>query len=142
VGTGSAFALSAMLAGLPGLAFAVGIYLPLGSLTPIFVGGLVRRAVDARRKATAEEGNPGVLAASGMIAGEGLAGVAIAFLVASRQQLGAGWGEWLSSWHFAEKGFAWITGPLAAVLGVLLVAGISWLLFRAGSTRESPRPTV
>jgi putative OPT family oligopeptide transporter len=142
VGTGSAFALSAMLAGLPGLAFAVGIYLPLGSLTPIFVGGLVRRAVDARRKENAEEGNPGVLAASGMIAGEGLAGVAIAFLVASRQSLGERWGAWLSSWHFAEKGFAWITGPPAAALGVLLVAGISWLLYRAGSTRVSPGSPV
>jgi putative OPT family oligopeptide transporter len=132
VGTGSAFALSAMLAGLPGLAFAVGIYLPLGSLTPIFVGGLVRRAVEARRKEGAKEGDPGVLAASGMIAGEGLAGVAIAFLVASRQWLGEGWGSWLSSWHFAEKGFAWISGPPAAALGVLLVVGVSGLLYRAG----------
>jgi len=140
VGTGSAFALSAMLAGLPGLAFAVGIYLPLGSLTPIFVGGLVRRVVDARRKrlqgTAAEEGNPGVLAASGMIAGEGLAGVTIAFLVASRQWLGEGWGAWLSSWHFAEKGFAWIKGVPAAALGALLVAGISWLLFRAGQSDQ------
>ena len=34
VGTGAAFSLCAMLAGLPGLSFAVGIYLPLGSLTP------------------------------------------------------------------------------------------------------------
>src|SRR6185503_18283542 len=47
VGTGASFALSAMLAGLPGLAFAVGIYLPLASLTPIFVGGIVRRVVEA-----------------------------------------------------------------------------------------------
>jgi putative OPT family oligopeptide transporter len=132
VGTGSAFALSAMLAGLPGLAFAVGIYLPLGSLTPIFVGGLVRRAVEASRKEGAKEGDPGVLAASGMIAGEGLAGVAIAFLVASRQWLGEGWGNWLSSWHFAEKGFAWISGAPAAALGVLLVVGVSGLLYRAG----------
>jgi putative OPT family oligopeptide transporter len=140
VGSGSAFALSAMLAGLPGLAFAVGIYLPLGSLTPIFVGGLVRRAVDARRKHrqdAAQEGNPGVLAASGMIAGEGLVGVAIALLVGSKK-LRPDWNAWLSSWHFAEKGFAWITGPPAAALGVLLVVGISWLLFRAGSTRETP----
>jgi putative OPT family oligopeptide transporter len=135
VGTGAAFSLSAMLAGLPGLAFAVGLYLPLGSLTPIFVGGLVRRMVDARRpegQEKAREGNPGVLAASGMIAGEGLAGVAIAFLVASKQWLGEGWSAWLTSIHFNEKGFAWITGVPAAALGILLVVGVSMLLFRAG----------
>jgi putative OPT family oligopeptide transporter len=138
VGTGSAFALSAMLAGLPGLAFAVGIYLPLGSLTPIFVGGLVRRAVDSRRKEGAREGNPGVLAASGMIAGEGLAGVAIAFLVAARTKWpDAGWSRWLTSAHFAEKGFTWIAGAPAAALGVALVVGIAGLLFRAGRTEEA-----
>jgi uncharacterized oligopeptide transporter (OPT) family protein len=30
------------LAGIPSLAFAVGVYLPISSSTPIFVGGLVR----------------------------------------------------------------------------------------------------
>jgi len=151
VGTGSAFALSAMLAGLPGLAFAVGLYLPLGSLTPIFVGGLVRRMVDARRKARAEakgqeiqekEGNPGVLAASGMIAGEGLAGVAIAFLVAARTKWStSGWSQWLASAHFAQKGFTWISGVPAAVLGIALVVGISWLLYRAGGSDQEPAST-
>ncbi|HEY4573088.1 MAG TPA: oligopeptide transporter, OPT family, partial [Thermoanaerobaculia bacterium] len=82
VGTGASFSLCAILAGLPGLAFAVGIYLPLGSMTPIFLGGAVRRLVESRRKEGSQEGDPGVLAASGMIAGEGLVGVAIALLVA------------------------------------------------------------
>jgi putative OPT family oligopeptide transporter len=135
VGTGSAFSLAAMLAGLPGLAFAVGIYLPLGSLTPIFVGGLVRRAVDARRKEGAGEGNPGILAASGMIAGEGLAGVAIAFLAAGRAKWpDSAWSRALTSMHIAEKGFAWITGPAAVALGIALVAGIALLLFRAAGS--------
>ena len=144
VGTGATFALSAMLAGLPGLAFAVGIYLPLSSLTPIFVGGLVRRAVEARRKAragdkeTIKEGDPGVLAASGMIAGEGLAGVAIALLVAARTKWPtAGWSQWLTSAHFAQKGFTWIGGVPAAVLGVALVVGLAGLLYRAGATEKS-----
>jgi len=42
----------------------------------------VRKIVESRG-GTAGEGNPGVLAASGLVAGEGLAGVAIAGLVAS-----------------------------------------------------------
>ncbi|HKH46722.1 MAG TPA: oligopeptide transporter, OPT family [Thermoanaerobaculia bacterium] len=133
VGTGSALALCAMLAGLPGLAFAVGIYLPLASLTPIFLGGLVRRVVEARRGAGSVEGDPGVLAASGMIAGEGLAGVTIAFLVAARTRWPeSGWSQWLASWHFAEKDFAWLTGPAAALLGIAFVLGIAALLYRAG----------
>lgn len=144
VGTGAAFSLSAMLAGLPGLAFAVGIYLPLGSLTPIFLGGLIRRMVEARRAAGAAESDPGVLAASGMIAGEGLAGVAIAFLVAARTRwTEAGWSRWLESLHFAETDFAWISGPAGAALGIALVLGIAALLDRAGRStvpRKDERP--
>jgi putative OPT family oligopeptide transporter len=133
VGTGASFSLAAMLAGLPGLAFAVGIYLPLASLTPIFVGGLVRRIVEARRAGGPREGDPGVLAASGMIAGEGLAGVAIAFLRVAQDR------EWIAlpaSWHFGEKGFTWMAGMPAAVLGLVLVAGISALLYRSGLSAE------
>ncbi|MEO6191744.1 MAG: oligopeptide transporter, OPT family [Thermoanaerobaculia bacterium] len=138
VGTGAAFSLSAILAGLPGLAFAVGIYLPLGSLTPIFLGGVIRRLVDARRAEGAREGDPGILAASGMIAGEGLAGVAIAALVAAKTKWPkSAWNQWLDSVHFAGKDFSWITGPAAVALGIVLVAGVSWLLYRAGRSGEA-----
>ena len=137
VGTGSALALCAMLAGLPGLGFAVGIYLPLASLTPIFLGGLVRRIVEARRGAGPVEGDPGILAASGMIAGEGLAGVAIAFLVAARR---AGGSQLLDSWHIADREFTWLTGPAATILGVVLVLGIAALLYRAGRSAVVKAP--
>lgn len=136
VGTGAAFSLCALLAGLPGLAFAVGLYLPLGSLTPIFVGGLVRRVVEARRKGGAVEGDPGVLAASGMIAGEGLTGVLIAGLLASKQWFGPDWKGWLDSWHFAEPDFAWIGGAAGTVVGIVLVLAVSAMLYRAG--RSAP----
>ncbi len=133
VGTGAAFALCAILAGLPGLAFAVGIYLPLSSMTPIFLGGLVRRVVDAKRGAGAKEGDPGVLAASGMIAGEGLAGVLIALLAAVRKQWpDSGLGSALSNIHFGEKGFAWIEGQAGIGVGLLIVAAVALLLYRAG----------
>ena len=66
VGTGGSFALCGLLAGLPGLSFAVGIYLPMASLSPIYLGGCVRRFVDARRGESTGESEPGVLAASGM----------------------------------------------------------------------------
>ena len=79
--------------GVPSLAFAVGVYLPLSTSTPIFVGGLIRWAVDrwlkrrlADRQLTEEEftaetdKSPGVLLASGYIAGGAIAGIVIAFL--------------------------------------------------------------
>src|SRR6185503_12976501 len=143
VGTGAALAVSAILMGLPGLAFAVGIYLPVATLTPIFVGGIVRHGVEARRRGPAPESDAGVLASSGMIAGEGLAGVAIAFvLAAARKWETAGWSVALKSAHFADRSFAYVTGPAAAAIGTALVLGLCVLLYRAGrSSEERPWPT-
>ena len=73
-----------MLCGVSGLAFAIGVYLPLATMAPLFVGGCVRALVERKRgPRTDGEGDPGILAASGLVAGEGLAGVAVAGLVAS-----------------------------------------------------------
>jgi len=66
-----------MLAGLPALPFALGIYLPLSTLAAVFVGGCVRRFVE-RRAPQRLDVESGVLCASGFVAGEGLAGVGIA----------------------------------------------------------------
>jgi putative OPT family oligopeptide transporter len=136
VGTGAGLAVCALLAGLPGLAFAVGIYLPLGSLTPIFVGGIVRRMVDARRKGKATESDSGVLASSGMIAGEGLAGVLIAFLVAVSGTPGTAFNRALASIRFASRDFTWIAGPAAVIGGIAIVLAVCWLLYRAGRSGD------
>ena len=71
---GGVLSLCAALVGLPALSFALGIYLPLGTLATIFVGGLVRRHVERSGKRVIESG---ILCASGFVAGEGLAGVLI-----------------------------------------------------------------
>jgi putative OPT family oligopeptide transporter len=139
VGTGAMFALCAMLAGLPGLSFAIGIYLPLGSLTPIFLGGIVRRMVDARRKGPAPESDPGVVAASGMIAGEGLAGVAVAMVIAAQKQWsGAGWSAALTGIHFGDRSWAHVGGVPGTILGLAIVAALFVLLFRAGQSAAGP----
>ena len=117
VGTGAALAVCALIAGLPGLAFAVGIYLPLGSLMPIFVGGITRRIVEARNRKAGDESNPGVLGASGMIAGEGLTGVLIAFAAAA---------------GYRAAGTPLIEGTLAIVLGIAIVLVVCALLYKAG----------
>ena len=133
VGTGAGLAVCALIAGLPGLAFAVGIYLPLATLTPIFVGGIVRRMVEARRQGAAVDNDPGVLAASGLVAGEGLAGVAIAFLVAGSGRFPDAWlSQTLASMHFAARNYTWLSGTAAVTVGVILVVAICSLLYRAG----------
>ena len=70
------------LAGGSALAFAVGVYLPISTTAPIFVGGLVRAAVDAIKKTPPEESDssPAVLLSSGYIAGGAIAGIMIAAL--------------------------------------------------------------
>jgi len=80
-------------AAVPSLAFAVGVYLPLSTSMPIFIGGMIRWLVDvwlrkryANRNLTEEQfvaetdKSPGVLMASGYIAGGAIAGIIIAFL--------------------------------------------------------------
>jgi len=79
--TGGGLSIGAMLCGVSGLAFAIGVYLPLSTMAPLYVGGCVRALAERGRK-QASESDPGVLAASGLVAGEGLAGVFVAALVA------------------------------------------------------------
>jgi putative OPT family oligopeptide transporter len=72
------------LCGMSSLAFAVGVYLPLSTSSPIMLGGIVRYIADhtGKRKvsgAEAESG-PGVLFASGLIAGASVIGTILAFL--------------------------------------------------------------
>lgn len=139
VGTGAALSVCALIAGLPGLAFAVGIYLPLGSLTPIFVGGIVRRIVDARRAGKPAENDPGVLGASGMIAGEGLAGVTIAMLIAaSKTWPDTGFSHALTSMNFAAKDFTRLEGVVAVVVGIAIVLAVCAILYRAGRDVKAP----
>ncbi|MGE5125768.1 MAG: OPT family oligopeptide transporter [Betaproteobacteria bacterium] len=83
VATGAGLAIGAMLCGVSGLAFAIGVYLPLSTMAPLYVGGCVRALAERGRQRTGDaQGDAGVLAASGLVAGEGLAGVVVAGLVA------------------------------------------------------------
>lgn len=99
-----------MLAGLPALPFALGIYLPLSTLATVFVGGCVRRYVEGRGKDRLDV-ESGVLCASGFVAGEGLAGVGIA---AYAYASGAGR-------HVASPYAAWEGWAALAVFGIAVV---------------------
>ena len=74
VGTGAFLAIVVELLGIPVLPFAVGLYLPVHLSAGIMVGGLVRFVIEKKKK----DVEPGILFASGMIAGEGLVGILLA----------------------------------------------------------------
>ncbi len=80
---GALIAITLELCGVSALPVAVGMYLSLASSMPIFIGGMLRLVADKLRgkpKTDAEsETSPGVLLASGYIAGGTLCGLIIAF---------------------------------------------------------------
>src|SRR5215208_149678 len=82
-------AITLELCGIKSLSFAVGIYLPLSTTLPIFIGGAIRGIVEMREKRKGihvapeeEDLGKGNLFATGLVAGGALAGVIVAFLSA------------------------------------------------------------
>lgn len=118
--TGGGLSIGAMLCGVSGLAFSIGVYLPLSTMAPLFVGGCVR-AMTERGRAGGGEADPGVLAASGLVAGEGLAGVAVAALVAAG----------LSPKSMAPR----LPGLAGELTGLVVVAAVCLFMYRAARMR-------
>ncbi|MFN7621637.1 MAG: OPT/YSL family transporter, partial [Acidobacteriota bacterium] len=134
--------------GVPSLAFAVGVYLPLSTSTPIFVGGLIRWAVDrwlkrrlADRQLTEEEftaetdKSPGVLLASGYIAGGAIAGIVIAFLAGVTVETNRRIEEWAVS---SNPFYSGSQADLLSLLPFALIAIILWLAGREKIFRSAP----
>ena len=106
VGLGVGIALVCELLRIPSLPFAVGVYLPVSTMMPVFLGGVVRAGME-RTARTPEEREArrerGVLLGSGFVGGEGLLGVlvaAVAFRAGERPAgLGTDWlgPEWLAT---------------------------------------------
>ena len=80
---GAGLSLAVWLCGVSPLAWAVGVYLPISTTFPIFVGGMLRALCDKLRgKAEESEVSPGMLYATGLVAGGTLTGVFSALLKA------------------------------------------------------------
>jgi len=120
------------LCGIKALSFAIGIYLPLSTTLPIFIGGAIRGIVEWRSKrkniqvsAEEEDLGKGNLFATGLVAGGALAGVLVAFLFANDRINAA-----LTKWS-AEHG---LTGSLGGEgykwLGVAFFALMGYTLYR------------
>jgi putative OPT family oligopeptide transporter len=146
---GAMIAIVLEMSGIPSLAFAVGVYLPLSSSSPIFIGGLVRLLVDkwiARKHAGARltpdqliaEGDksPGVLMASGYIAGGAIAGILIAFLAGVPAM--AGFNARISAFGEANP---FRSGPSADLLSLIPFAVLIVVLYLTGREKLlTPRP--
>jgi hypothetical protein len=127
------------MSGIPSLAFAVGVYLPLSSSSPIFLGGMIRWLVDkylrvkfANRKLTEEEfvaetdKSPGVLMASGYIAGGALAAVFIAFFAGLWKERS----DLIEHWSRTNNPF--FNGPWADLLSLLPFVVLMIILYLVG----------
>ncbi len=136
---GVMIAVTLELSFVPALAFAVGVYLPLSSSSPIFIGGFVRWLVEraARKRAShaamtaeqfAEESDksPGVLLASGYIAGGAIAGIIIAFLAGVMDQFD----DRLTKWSTAHNPL--FEGPNSDLLSMIPFLVLCTLLYLAG----------
>jgi putative OPT family oligopeptide transporter len=119
------------LCGLSSLAFAVGVYLPVSTSTPIMVGGLVRWLVDRRQKrkmSDAEtDSGPGVLFSSGLIAGASVTGTILAML-----QLSEPTRNFLRTINVGAHLGAFATNDVVAFL---LFLGVAAVLFFVASER-------
>lgn len=111
---GAALALILTMIGVPALAFALGMFIPLELNTPLLVGGLVSWFVSTRSKDEAvnkARRDRGTLIASGFIAGGALMGVISAIL----KYAGA---DWYRAWSGAE----W----LAVVMYIVIIGYFIW----------------
>lgn len=70
---------------LPALAFAVGVYLPVTTMVPIFIGGTIRKVIEKKCGDNSElkekRREAGILFGAGLVGGDGLMGVLIGLLV-------------------------------------------------------------
>ena len=132
--------------GVSSLAFAVGVYLPISSSAPVFIGGLVRWCVDhhLRRAFRGKDLNeaelsaesdrsPGVLMASGYIAGGAIAGIIIAFMGGALEKTSSDLNQW------AERHNPFFAGPNADWLALIPFAALVWFLYYTGRVKAPSR---
>lgn len=127
------------LCGIKSLSFAIGVYLPLATTLPIFIGGAIRGIVESRQKkadihlnAEEEELGKGNLFATGLVAGGAVAGVVIAFLA------GSDTGEKFLKAVSLEAG---ISGGLSQggyyIMGTLFFALMGWILYKVAMKKPT-----
>ena len=137
---GAFLAIVMELCGVKALSFAIGVYLPLSTTFPIFVGGAIKGIVDFVKKKRGDIAHPGEedlergnLFATGLVAGGALMGVIFAFLnipqsvVEGMKKISA---EESLKGALGETGFY--------LLGALFFAIMGYTLYRVGVKKNEP----
>lgn len=135
---GVAIAIVMELCGIKALSFAIGIYLPLSTTLPIFIGGVIRGIADKKIKKNKstesqeeEDLSKGNLFATGLVAGGAIAGVIVAFLSANETVA-----QKLSLLNLEEKiEHAWGQQGYY-LLGTLVFFALALILYRVAIKKE------
>lgn len=136
---GVAIAVVMELCGIKALSFAIGIYLPLSTTLPIFIGGAIRGFVDGKLKKNKsadhqeeDDLSKGNLFATGLVAGGAIAGVIVAFLSANEKIA-----SMLNLLNLEEKiVHAWGQQGYY-LLGTLIFFAMAFVLYRVAMKKET-----
>lgn len=126
VGIGVIIAIIAEVVGIPSLAFAVGVYLPISTFTPLFLGGMLRKFMENKAKNDDDKADVrerGILLGSGLVGGEGLLGIGIAAVAFIKGAPPSGIG---SEW----------AGSFAMPLSFLAFAALIWLFYSLAKSNK------
>jgi len=107
---------------IPSLPFAVGVYLPLSAMSPVYIGGVIRKVIEKRcggdEKKVQERRERGILFGSGMVGGDGIIGVAIAAYALYTKKKPGGIG---SAWAGGDVGQTLLALAPYVLLAFLLI---------------------
>lgn len=126
------------LCGIKALSFAIGLYLPLATTLPIFIGGLIRGLVEWKAKkkgeqtaAGEEDLGKGNLFATGLVAGGAIAGVIVAFLTVND-----GIARGLQHLNM-EHGISTLLGGALGydIMGVIFFAVLAGILYKVAGSK-------
>ncbi|MAT55812.1 MAG: oligopeptide transporter, OPT family [Saprospirales bacterium] len=129
-------AITVELCGVTALSFAIGLYLPLSTTLPIFIGGAIKGGVNwvqerKGKKVADDELGKGNLFATGLVAGGALAGVIVAMLIVNEPVA-----NFLAKFNLEP----WLTTTLGntgyMLLGTAIFAFMGWVVWRVAMSEE------
>ncbi len=132
------------LAGVSALPFAVGMYIPIGATSPIFIGGLIKWIAD-KLKGThsaaeqSSDSSSGVLLSSGYIAGGTLCGLLLAFFAFLPTKFSSSLAVGLTFWNNNPD----LAAHAPRALAVIAFLGLSAILvYVSQSKSDSANPSL
>lgn len=140
VGIGAGIAVVVEVLRLPSLPFAVGVYLPVTTMVPVFLGGLLRHILTKRassKEAADARREKGVLFGSGLVGGEGLLGVGIAGAAFYYGKSPSGFGsDWASNLAQSIGASPKLAAVAPSILALVALGLLIWTFARFSTDRQ------